>query len=100
MVTDPGLQNERTSLAWRRTALSLVVAAGTMAKVTAGEWHAVSLSWIVVGIPVGLALLVAASTSYDARRGDHLARDPGLAVLLTSAATVLVGVLSLIFVAA
>lgn len=99
MVTDEGLQNERTSLAWRRTGLSLVVAAGTMAKVTAAQWHTVAAVWLVIGIPVGLAVLVVSTTTYHERRHDRMSRDPGLAVMGVSIATVALGVLSLVFVA-
>lgn len=91
-----GLQNERTSLAWRRTALSLVVAAGTMAKVTATQWHGVALVWLLLGVPVGLAVLVRTSTSYRHRRADR-AKEPGVAVVLVALSTAAVGALSLCY---
>jgi len=93
----PGLQNERTSLAWRRTGLSLVVAAGTMAKLTARSWDELAVVWLLVGILAGLAVLLASSVSYRARRANHLARTPGPAIAVLSATTVLIGLLSMVY---
>lgn len=95
-VPDSGLQNERTSLAWRRTALALLVAAATMAKVTAPEWGAAAAAWLLVGAPGALAILVGSSRIYQARRTDSLAAPPATAVVLASATTTAIGALALV----
>lgn len=53
---DPGLQNERTALAWQRTALSLVAAAAVMARLT---WSSIGVGAVVVlAVATGLATWV------------------------------------------
>jgi len=49
-VGDPGAANERTALAWQRTALALVAAAAVMARLT---WSSLGLAAFV---PLGAAL--------------------------------------------
>lgn len=66
---DPGLQNERTALAWQRTALSMVAASAVMARLT----------WSSGGITALVILVVAAALStwvFVESRGryDHSAR--------------------------
>jgi uncharacterized membrane protein YidH (DUF202 family) len=92
--TDSGLQNERTSLAWRRTGLSLVVGAATMAKLTAGAWGGLATVWLLVGIPAGLVLLVGSSSSYRDRQADQGARTAGPAVVVVAATTAVLGLLA------
>lgn len=94
-VGDPGLQNERTSLAWRRTALSLLVGVATMTKVTAPEWGAAAGAWMLAGLPGSVAILVWSTRTYHARRVDSLVEAPAVAVVLASATTVAVGGLAL-----
>lgn len=53
---DEGLQNERTALAWQRTALSLVAGAAVMARLTWGSLGAGALTLLAAA--VGLALWV------------------------------------------
>jgi uncharacterized membrane protein YidH (DUF202 family) len=91
---DPGLQNERTVLAWRRTALSLLVAAATMAKVTASSWHVVALVWLLIGVPGAAGIVVASSIAYRARRADRSSFSPWALVLLGVVVTVGIGVLA------
>jgi len=102
-VFDPGLQPERTALAWRRTGLSM--AAGAL--VTLRIFPELLGAWSVV--PAGLALLVAVAVLVAAHfryRRDHrallAARETGGRVALAggglpalgAAATLLFGLLA------
>lgn len=53
-ATDPGLSNERTALAWQRTALTLVVAAAILARLTLGSSGAGAAIVPVLAIVLGL----------------------------------------------
>ncbi|WP_141013973.1 DUF202 domain-containing protein [Nocardioides sambongensis] len=61
MVTDTGLSNERTALAWQRTALSLMVAAAVMGRLTFGR-----LGLVAVG-PLGIATVLSAWVFLESR---------------------------------
>ena len=93
-MVDPGLQNERTALAWRRTALSLLVAAVTVAKVSASHWHPVILVWLGVGIGGAVGMLIVSSRTYQSRRINPLHHSPGPLILLSVLTTAGVGVLA------
>jgi uncharacterized membrane protein YidH (DUF202 family) len=99
---DPGLQPERTALAWRRTAQSLAVgslAAGRLLEAALG-----GASWLlaVIGVVLALGLLVAArrrTSAIDrALRADRdLAAGPGAALpAAVTVVAVLVGVAGLV----
>jgi hypothetical protein len=51
---DPGLANERTALAWQRTALSLMASTGVMARLT---WSRLGL-FAVLTLTIALTLAV------------------------------------------
>ncbi len=69
---DPGMQQERTTLAWRRTGLSLLVASLTIGRLTLE-----TLGPIVV-IPTVMTSAVALWVVLEALRVRRLARDhPG-----------------------
>jgi uncharacterized membrane protein YidH (DUF202 family) len=97
---DPGLQPERTALAWRRTAQSLAVgslAAGRLLEAALG-----GASWLlaVIGVVLALHLLVAArrrvSAIDRALRADRAA-GPGAALpAAVTVVAVLVGVAGLV----
>ncbi len=101
---DPGLQPERTALAWRRTALSLAVgalAAGRMLEPLLGR-----VAWMVaaVGVALGFGLLLVARRRAAlvgralATTGD-LEAGPGAALLVgVTAVAVLAGVAGLVVV--
>jgi len=92
---DPGLQVERTDLAWRRTSLAVAVAC-----IAASRLLAPVLRWAVVGpVVAGTAygVAVAAISLRRARvrddllhRTGHLGDGPGAIVLALTSATVFV----------
>ncbi|GAA4672876.1 DUF202 domain-containing protein [Nocardioides nanhaiensis] len=92
---DRGLQNERTAMAWRRTALSLMIATATMTKVTASACGAAAGLWLLVGTVGGLVILVESSHRYSARRADAITQAPGWSVLIASGTVAIMGLLSL-----
>lgn len=101
---DPGLQPERTLLAWQRTALAFVVAIALVIRVGASSGPVV----LVLGFGgLVLALLTALWTRLRyravraalAHRGD-VRPDAGSVVMLMSLTTALVGVACLGFVIA
>lgn len=94
-AADPGLQNERTSLAWRRTALSLMVLSATLAKVTGGAGQVVSLGWLAFGLPGALALLILSSRAYRARQRDVFAVSPWPLIAWSTVIVVGAGILTI-----
>jgi hypothetical protein len=103
---DPGLQPERTALAWRRTGLSM----GAGALVALRIFPELFGAWAFV--PAGLALVVAAAVLLAAelryRRdhraliaareaGDRVALSGGALPALVAAATLLFGLLAAAF---
>lgn len=105
-VFDPGLQPERTHLAWRRTALSVALGSIVALRIRPGVFHAAI--WYVPGV---LGVAVAAWLWWvSARRyrhvNDHLVEGrrphgPGAAALLaTTVFTMAVGALGVLTVAA
>jgi uncharacterized membrane protein YidH (DUF202 family) len=105
-VFDPGLQHERTALAWERTAISGMLGGVLLARYAAAEIH---LAWAAFGlaaVALGAALLVWSGRHYDdlhgpLRAGENPAhptavRRVGLAsVVFTAAALVLAIVISI-----
>jgi hypothetical protein len=79
---DPGLQPERTALAWRRTGLAVAVGAVAGARVLAPVLGAASVAVAVLGL--ALAALFFLGSTRRARRAQsallrdgHLAAGPG-----------------------
>ncbi len=69
---DPGMQQERTTLAWRRTGLSLLIGSLTIGRLTLD-----TLGWSVV-VPTVVAASIALWILATALRERRLARDhPG-----------------------
>ncbi|WP_408897295.1 DUF202 domain-containing protein [Nocardioides sp. R1-1] len=94
--TDRSLQNERTALAWRRTALSLLVATATIAKVTSLHEGVLAWAWLLVGIPGALAVLVMSTRTYQARRVDAAAVSPWPPIAASALVSLGAGVLSIV----
>jgi len=68
-VYDTGLQHERTSLAWERTAISMIVAGLVLSRfaATEGRWWLAAAGLAQVG--VGAALLVWSGAHYEQLHG-------------------------------
>lgn len=96
---DVGLQHERTSLAWERTAISLMVAATLLARYGAedGNWTVASAAFVLATF--GGGLLLWSGIRYDDLHGPLRAGTPiehhGI-VRLTAAATVTVSAIALL----
>ena len=93
-IHDPGLQQERTVLAWDRTGLALMVGAGILER-SLGAPLVQPLSVVAALVfALGLVLLVRSRTRYLARwrrmrRGDGMVS--ARPVVTVAAATVLLG---------
>lgn len=61
---DPGLQNERTSLAWTRTGLALLVAVLLASRITLGELGVVTIIFTIFTLPLAVGVLVSAGRRY------------------------------------
>lgn len=97
VVRDPGMQQERTTLAWRRTGLALLVGALTVGRLTLDTLGgAVVLPFVVVS---ALAGWVVADTLRQKRLGVTHPDDPRYTVLrdgrLVAAVAVVVAALAL-----
>ena len=70
MVTpfDPGLQNERTALAWTRTGLALLVAVLLASRITVGELGVVTVIFTIFTLPLAVNVLVSAGRRYRISR--------------------------------
>ena len=99
---DPGLQPERTALAWRRTALSVLVVAAGVARVVTPVLGVLALLAAAAGGLQALAVTVLADRRYRAARrgpaGAGPARGAGALVTATATSAAVLGLLSLAFV--
>ncbi|WP_432546256.1 DUF202 domain-containing protein [Kineococcus sp. SYSU DK004] len=101
-VFDPGLQPERTALAWRRTALGVLVGSLVLARLLAPVLGGAALAVALTGAAAGTWLLVASGrrSAHQVRvllRDGDLRAGPGAGVPAVAAAlTALVGALGLV----
>lgn len=101
---DPGLQPERTALAWRRTALAVMVGSVVGARLLATTMGAGVVVLGALGLAAGVVLL--AATAQRARRaglslrehGDLSAGPTGAALALMAATCALAGAVALVLV--
>lgn len=68
-VFDAGLQHERTSLAWERTAISMMVAGLVLARFTATEGFWLLAAGGMVQVVFGSVLLVWSGSHYEELHG-------------------------------
>ncbi|HLT62265.1 MAG TPA: DUF202 domain-containing protein [Microlunatus sp.] len=87
MPTDPGLQNERTTLAWQRTTLAGLACALLIARLTFSHAAVVAIIIAAVAMVVASALGLLARRRYKINRAtwhtDRLGTDGGTVVALT-----------------
>ncbi len=77
-IWDPGLQPERTELAWRRTVLAVTTGTVTSARYLAAEVPVLGVALPVLALVAGLALLVT-GTRRLRRLRHHLLAAAGAA---------------------
>lgn len=102
-VFDPGLQHERTALAWERTAIASMVAGVLLARYAATSVHFVIASLGIGWVIVGAVVLLWSGRHYDElhgplRAGDSpvhptAARILGLATIVFSGCGLLLAIL-------
>ncbi|HUW02808.1 MAG TPA: DUF202 domain-containing protein [Acidimicrobiales bacterium] len=85
-VADPGLQQERTALAWERTAISSMAAGILLARFAAANAHPTLSAVGVIQSIIGAVVLVWAGLHYD---DLHLPIRSGRSVVHPSAARLL-----------
>ncbi|HSN10597.1 MAG TPA: DUF202 domain-containing protein [Propionibacteriaceae bacterium] len=94
-VADPGVQSERTYLAWQRTGLSFAAIGAALVQFAETGPQRASEVIGLYGIAVGGALLAVATLRYrhsvPAARGEHPAALP-LLMLLTAVTSAVLGV--------
>jgi uncharacterized membrane protein YidH (DUF202 family) len=92
-VADPGVQSERTYLAWQRTGLSFGAIGAALIQFGADDMQRTSQAIGLYGITVGVALLATAVVRYrhsvPAAHGEHPTALPMLVLLTAITAGVL-----------
>ncbi|KQZ74886.1 MULTISPECIES: DUF202 domain-containing protein [unclassified Nocardioides] len=91
VAADPGLANERTALAWQRTALSLMVCAAILARLTYGDLGGAAFTVLGPAFLLSLWVFVESRGRYRRTRGTRAARRRrgGRAPLTVAVATCL-----------
>lgn len=74
-VFDPGLQQERTALAWERTAIASMVAGVLLARYGADELHVAVAAIGILQVVLGALLLIWTGVHYDDLHGPLRAGD-------------------------
>jgi uncharacterized membrane protein YidH (DUF202 family) len=102
-VFDPGLQHERTALAWERTAIGVMIAGVLLARYAAQTVHVTIALVGVAQVVVGAVLLVWSGRHYDDLHGPlragvspvhpTAARVVGLATVTFSAFALVLAIL-------
>lgn len=97
-VHDPGLQQERTVLAWDRTALTLMVASGLLVRVAGDSPFRLGIALATLALLVGLMILIFDRRRYLVRWRRMEAGGPmtsNVLVTLIGAITVVLGATAL-----
>lgn len=89
MTRDAGAQNERTALAWQRTALSLLAAAAAVSRLTIDRLGPPALLCVLSAVPLSLWVFLEGRGRYrrDAATGGHLSARCGRAPACIALAT-------------
>ena len=102
-VFDPGLQPERTALAWRRTALALAGGSVVIMRILPSVIGVAALVLGFAGLALALIVLFGSHRRYRRQHRALTSAEPvvlrsGWPVAAMTGATLLVGVLCLLFV--
>lgn len=97
MALDSALPNERTALAWQRTALSLMAGAAIMGRLTFGRLGYVALVVLAVAAVLSLWVFIESRRRYAQRLGHRTRPRPrgGRAPLFLTLALALIAVTEL-----
>ena len=90
-MRDPGLQNERTALAWQRTALSVLAGAALMGRLVLGTDPVLVVMELAVALPLALWVLLDSRRHYAERRASRPSGTGIRAAALAGAVTVMSG---------
>ena len=95
---DPGLQPERTALAWQRSALALAGATIVVGRLTFGTVGAIALLVVALGVGHAAVIFATAQRHYRIRTGATQARQwpTGVHAILLSVQVAALGVLELL----
>lgn len=95
---DPGIGNERTVLAWQRTALALVAGSAILTRLTVDILGWFALLSVGVAAPLGLWLMWEGRGRYlrDAGQSRRLQGRGGRAPLAVAIATIAIGATELV----
>jgi uncharacterized membrane protein YidH (DUF202 family) len=95
---DPGLANERTSLAWQRTALSVVAGSALLARLTVADLGLGAVVALLVSVGLGLWIMSESRRRYVGD-GPALRSRPrgGRAPAALALATLIVGLIELVW---
>lgn len=95
---DPGLQNERTALAWQRTALSLVAASAILARLSWASADAATTLLLTLAAGLSLWVFLESRFRYAHSAGVRLRprKRGGRGPLSLAVATALIGVAELV----
>ncbi len=91
----PGVQNERTALAWQRTALSLIAGSAALTRLTFDRLGFVSLVSVVVTVPLCAWVLTHSRNRYQRRVSTAAHQSGGHGGIASAALTLSVVVMAL-----
>lgn len=97
-MADLGLVNERTALAWQRTALALMAGSAVLARLTFDRLGAMAFAGVVVVLPLSMWVLVESRGRYAHDAGARLRRRHrgGRAPAALTVATVVLALVELV----
>jgi uncharacterized membrane protein YidH (DUF202 family) len=75
MAASPGVQNERTALAWQRTALSLLAGSAIVSRLTIERIGPAALLCVLAALPLTVWLLQLSRDRYRRHTADEQSRS-------------------------